>query len=101
MSTRYEPYHYLRDALDWQGPEGLKENGYLLLRELGRIYGKTSHEVGAKLKDLNVRNEDGRPIERAFTLRLVAPRGYPKFTWAWHQQRTCALLEREAGWRKS
>jgi len=98
MTTRYEPYHYLREALDWHGPEGTKENGYLLLREVGGLYGTSSHEVGAKLKELNLRDDDGRPTERAFAKHLVAPRGYPKFTWAWHEQRTRAILEYEAGW---
>jgi hypothetical protein len=98
MPTRYEPYHYLREALEWPGPEGTEENGYLLLRELGRIYGKTSHKVGAKLKELNLRDDDGRPTDRAFALHLVAPRGYPKYTWAWDEGRTCSILEDEAGW---
>lgn len=98
MPQSYQAYHYLREALDWYGPEGIKKNGYLTLTEIGRLYDRTSHDVGAKLKELHLRDGNGRPTERAFTLELVAPRGCPKFTWAWHKEKTCAILETEDGW---
>ena len=90
---------FTRDFLNWSGPEGLEENGYLLLRELGRPYDKSSHKVGAALRQLGLRDDDG-PTQRAFHNHLVAPRGIDKFNWAWHEKRTCALLEAEAYWHK-
>lgn len=95
----YEPKDYLREALNWSGPEGTLENGYALQEELGTLYGESSHKVGKRLRELGYRDKDGRPTLKAFSERLIAPRGSPKFTWAWNIQKNCALLE-AAGWKQ-
>jgi hypothetical protein len=99
MPANYEPKDYLLEALNWVGPDGTEQNGFLLLRELGKLYGKSSHEVGKRLEQLCYRDSDGRPTNKAFSGHFVAPRGNPKFTWTWHQQKTCAVLE-AAGWKR-
>jgi hypothetical protein len=76
---------------------------YWTMKEIGTLYGATSHQIGRTLKDLGLRTPEGKPAARAFNLGLVTKRHAsegPGYCWAWHQEPTCALLE-EAGFERT
>lgn len=70
------------------------------MRELGRLFGRTSHDVGRILKHHGYRADDGKPTKKSFDSELVREHfcsGY--YSWLWHLERTAALLE-TLGWKK-
>lgn len=84
----------------------MNDKSFATMRELGRLYGKSSHQVGRLLLDLGYRRkEQGNtyPSERAFSEGLVAKQWDQErtgiFNWVWHVEKTSALLEME-GWRR-
>ncbi len=100
MLKNYQKKDFLRKDLNWSGPEGSKENGFCIMREIGLIYKTTSHEVGAMLEQLKYRDGNGHPTSKAFSGRFVAPRGDTKFTWAWDKEKTCQILD-DVGWERA
>ena len=75
---------------------------FTTMREIGKLYvGGTSHKVGRELKDLNYRDQDGRPTKRAFDEGMTQQRFYDegKYQWVWHAGKVCDLLE-TFGWKR-
>ncbi len=74
----------------------MQNSEFWTMKEIGKLYGTTSHQVGRKLKEIGLRTPEGKPSVRAFSLGLVDRRfntDGPGYCWAWHHERTCALLE--------
>lgn len=71
-------------------------NEYLSLRDLGKLYGVSSHEVGKWLKNLGLRNETGYPTTEAIKDGLVkkAPSKQPgTYFWVWNTSKTTEILD--------
>ena len=70
---------------------------YMSMKELGVLFGVTSHKIGRRLKELDLRNDKGRPTRKAFELGLMKQRYSQSrldiYSWVWHQDKTVALLE--------
>ena len=69
------------------------------MRQLGEIFGVSSHVVGRALKQMGLRTPDGKPTYRAQDDGLVMLAAGPQPwvpLWLWHRELTTALLE-EAG----
>jgi hypothetical protein len=68
---------------------------YISLTALGEIYGVNARDVGAWLKGLGLRQEDGRPTREAVEQGLVQERSleYGGGFWHWHRDNTCAILD--------
>ncbi|MDY0168577.1 MAG: hypothetical protein RBS80_18655 [Thermoguttaceae bacterium] len=75
---------------------------YWTMREIGTLFGATSHKVGKTLKDLGLRTQEGKPSTNAFEQGFVEQRwadDSPVYLWAWHKEKITALLEK-AGFEK-
>ena len=67
---------------------------YLTMRQIGKLFGVSSHVVGRKLKEVGLRDAEGHPTERA------KESGYTKTVFVeerfsltlWHQERALAVL---------
>jgi len=71
-------------------------NEYWTMKEIGSLFRTTSHKVGKKLKEVGLRTPQGRPSQRAFEEGYVQQRwdeDRPVYVWAWHKNKTVALLE--------
>lgn len=71
-------------------------NNYLTMRQLGTLFGVTSHVIGKLLKKLGLRDENGKPTTAAFQGNLVktAPIGTDgRYFWVWEADTTIAVLE--------
>ena len=69
---------------------------YWTMKEIGTLFGLSSHKIGNKLKDMGLRTREGKPSHRAFDEGLVQQRwddDRPVYLWAWHRDKTAALLE--------
>lgn len=67
-------------------------------RQLGELFGVTSHKIGQWLKDIGLRDEDGKPTEEAHDGLYCkqAPSGPTGYHWVWSSKKTvAALLEAE------
>lgn len=69
---------------------------YMTMKQLGELFGVTSHVIGKWLKELDLRHtKPGDPTTKAREMNLVQTRygegGY--FMNSWHTQRTVAVLE--------
>ena len=72
------------------------------MKEIGKMFGMTSHKVGKALKEMGFRTEEGKPSDKAFALGLVEQKwtqDHQHYLWAWHRQKTVGLLE-QAGLRR-
>lgn len=71
-------------------------NKYMTMKEIGRDFGLTSHDVGKLLKAHKLRTEDGKPSARAFEVGLVDQKfdGFGHYIWVWHNDKMRMLLER-------
>lgn len=72
-------------------------NDYITMKEIGRLFGISSHVVGRALKELGHRTHDGRPSGQAFAERMVDQKwtaDQANYLWAWHAEKTCTILER-------
>lgn len=72
---------------------------YWTMKQIGEVFGVSSHVVGRKLKALGYRTLDGKPSAAAFGASLVQQKftdDYANYLWAWDKDRTVRLLE-EAG----
>jgi hypothetical protein len=71
-------------------------NDYLTMKELGRLFGVSSHVVGKKLKEAGLRTADGRPTKAAFNGGFCSQRWAPYmagYCWAWANETTLRALE--------
>jgi len=76
---------------------------YLTMKEIGAGFGKTSHKVGKKLKELGLRTAAGKPSRIAFEDGLCEQRwtsDWMNYCWAWHGEKILRLLKK-AGFGKS
>ena len=70
---------------------------YYTMREIGKLIGSNSHQVGRALKRLGLRLENGEPSALAFQLGLVQKRqvfnrpGHD--VWTWNMTKTLPFLE--------
>ncbi len=75
---------------------------YLSMKEIGAIYGVSSHVVGRLLKDAGLRTPKGRPSVRAFKEKFVTQRHSDDgetYFWVWDVAKVTPFLER-AGLKK-
>ena len=58
--------------------------------QLGELFGVTSHQIGKWLKDLGLRDEDGKPTEDAHDGLYCkqAPSGPTGYHWVWDSSKT-------------
>jgi len=64
--------------------------------QLGELFGVTSHKIGQWLKDLGLRDEDGKPTEEAHDDHYCkqAPSGPTGYHWVWDSHKSVtAFLE--------
>lgn len=69
---------------------------YVTMKELGKLVGLSSHQIGRKLKELGLRTPEGRPSQLAFQEDWVAPRWAPDgahYLWAWDREKTLSKLK--------
>lgn len=71
-------------------------NEYKSMREIGKHFGATSHEVGKWLQNLGLRDANKEPTPRAVDEEWIAklPSTQPG-TWfyGWHEKRTIELFK--------
>lgn len=69
---------------------------YATMKDIGKEYGLTSHQVGNLLKKNKLRTADGKPTSLAFDLRMVDQKfdGFGHYVWAWHVSKMHMFLER-------
>ena len=62
--------------------------------QLGELFGVTSHKIGQWLKDLRLRDEDGKPTEEAHDGQFCkqAPSGQNGYHWVWDSKKTVAAF---------
>jgi hypothetical protein len=70
---------------------------YTTMREIAKLFGSTSHQIGRALKRQGLRQENGEPSRRAHQLGLVRKRPvYEKEwhdVWEWDVENTIPFLE--------
>ena len=69
---------------------------FCTMRNLGTVFGVSSHVIGRALKQMNLRTQDGQPSYLAQENGLVKLAEGPQPwipLWLWHKERTVALLE--------
>lgn len=72
---------------------------YSTMKELGTIFGTTSHKVGRKLREMGLRTRDGKPSPTAFRAGLCGQRwthDHTNYCWAWHTEKVTKMI-RENG----
>ena len=80
----------------------MNDDELFTMKEIGKIFGVTSHVIGRKLKDLGMRTNEGKPSPAAFRGHYCGQRftrDYENYCWAWHPEKTIKLLEK-AGMRR-
>lgn len=78
-----------------------ESKSYMLMKEIGKVFGLTSHQIGRKLKELGLRTPEGKPSRLAFNLGLPGQRIHEEhFAWSWLVPETIQLLE-EAGLKRA
>jgi hypothetical protein len=63
---------------------------FLTMREIGKVFGVTSHVIGGKLKELGLRTVDGKPTYKAFQGGYCEQRwteDREHYCWAWHAEK--------------
>ena len=71
-------------------------NEFSSQRELGELYGVSSHVVGKWLKDLGLRTGDGRPSTEAFSGNYVLQRlstNPGTYYYIWNTEKTTNLFD--------
>lgn len=66
--------------------------------QLGKLFGVTSHVIGDWLKQLGLRDDDGKPTRDAHEGDFCekGPSGPTGYCWVWNSEKTVAVI-REAG----
>jgi hypothetical protein len=76
---------------------------YERMRDIGKLYGISSHKVGKELKDLGYRDESGKPTQMARGLGLVREvydGEHPEWlSFIWNVAKVSELLE-DFGYRR-
>lgn len=66
------------------------------MKEIGQLFGVTSHVIGRKLKELGLRTEEGKPSRKAHEEGYCDQRWTQDgqhYLWAWNQGKTVEVLE--------
>jgi hypothetical protein len=69
---------------------------YMTMKEIGALFGTTSHKIGRELKALGWRTSEGKPSYAAFQAGLCEQRwtqDWMNYCWAWDCEKTVRLLE--------
>jgi len=69
---------------------------YATMKEIGRLFGVSSHAVGRKLMELGYRTSTKKPSSAAFQAGMVQQKhtfDYTNYLWAWNVAKTVPLLE--------
>lgn len=77
---------------------------YWTMKEIGNLFGITSHAVGRALKQSGYRTFNGKPSAEAFGSGMVQQKwtdDYCNYLWAWNVQKTVPLLEQAGFERKA
>jgi len=78
-------------------------NEFMNMKQIGKLYGKTSHQVGRELKELGYRSTDGKATKRALSENMaVLQRDAEHPQWVcvmWNKAKVCELLE-DFGWKR-
>lgn len=78
----------------------MTKDTFVKMRDIGRIFGKTSHDVGRLLKHHGFREQSGKPSKKAFEKHLVSEVWTGDYyCWDWSLSKTSALLE-TFGWKR-
>ncbi len=64
------------------------------MKDIGRLVGLSSHEVGRFLRKHGLRTSEGKPSQMAYSENLVAQKfdGYGHYLWAWDRDEVLRLL---------
>ncbi len=73
----------------------MRDETFVGLTALGRIYGVAAQDVGRWLKGLSLRDESGRPTAQAIDDGYVRDNcpAYPGSNWLWNREKTCHTLD--------
>jgi hypothetical protein len=69
---------------------------YWTMKQIGTLFGTTSHQIGKKLKMVGLRTPDGKPSLEAFQSHLCEQLwdcDHVHYLWGWERDRTVAILE--------
>lgn len=68
---------------------------YITMRELGTLFGVSSHVIGRWLVEIGLRTAQKRPSPAAFQGGYVQQGGLQNggYFWIWHREMTIAALE--------
>jgi hypothetical protein len=77
---------------------------YLNMKSIGKLYGKSSHQVGRELRECGYRDEKkGRPTQMALASKMAVMRRdseHPEWvSVVWNVKQVCELLE-AFGWKR-
>jgi hypothetical protein len=67
------------------------------MKQIGQVFGVTSHVIGMQLKEIGLRTAEGRPSQAAFDGGYCAPHWTSdgrNYCWAWEKTKTLEALER-------
>ncbi len=69
-------------------------NEHLSLTQLGKLFGVSSHTMGAWLREAGLREPGGKPTATGYEYADTRPSTNPgTYFWVWHKERTLRLLE--------
>jgi hypothetical protein len=74
----------------------MMENEFMIMREIGKLFGTTSHAIGRKLKELRLRDDDGTPTWKAINggyCKKYWTEDMAHYSWTWHAEKTVRLLQ--------
>jgi len=77
-------------------------NEFATMKEIGQLFGVSSHVIGRRLKDLGFRTMGGKPSAKAFQAGMVLQKhtfDYANYLWAWSVPKTVGVLE-QAGLKR-
>jgi hypothetical protein len=77
---------------------------YLTMREIGWLFGVSSHVIGRTLKKVGLRFEDGKPTRLAFVGSYCEQRwtqDHGNYCWIWSKDKTISILEKSGLQRTS
>lgn len=74
----------------------MNSDRFCTMKEIGKLFGVTSHVVGRKLKELGLRTDEGKPSRKAHEEGYCGQKwtqDAQHYLWAWHQGKTVEALE--------
>lgn len=72
----------------------MKEADFVNLTALGKLYGAGPRDVGSWLKEMGLREQDGRPSQKAIKEGFVKERVTEYGSqWLWHLEKTTGAID--------